>query len=188
MQTSPVRFESNATNRDAIIGIDLGLKVAAHGTIIEQDGGKREIVLDQSRFYRDLEPKLAEAQRNSRKRQVKTIHAKIANRRKDTLHKFSRQLVEQAGYIFIGTVSSSFAVASAPKSALDVSWATLRNLVQSKAITLGLFAHRRMKHGQLKPVLCAKASAAQKVENNLRLGAGSVATAGPNMIGTATLQ
>lgn len=86
----------------------------------------------------DMEPKLAEAQRRGRKRQVKTIHAKIANRRKDALHKYSRQIVDQAGYIFIGNVSSSFAIASAAKSALDVSWATLRNLVKYKSDHAGV--------------------------------------------------
>src|ERR1700756_5246717 len=34
--------------------------------------------LDQGSFYRELEPKLAEAQRRGRKRQVRSIHAKIA--------------------------------------------------------------------------------------------------------------
>jgi IS605 OrfB family transposase len=127
-----------ATNRTAVAGVDLGLKTAAHSVIVEQDGGKREVVIKQSRFYRDMEAKLAEAQRRGRKRQVKTIHAKIANRRKDALHKYSRQLVNQAGYIFIGNVSSSFAISSAAKSALDVSWATLRNLVKYKSANAGV--------------------------------------------------
>ena len=131
-------IEAKSANRMAVVGVDLGLKTAAHGVIVEQDGGVRDAILEQSRFYRDLEPTLAEAQRKGRKRQVKTIHAKIANRRKDALHKFSRQLVDQAGYIFIGNVSSSFAIASAPKSALDVSWATLRNLVQYKSAHAGI--------------------------------------------------
>jgi hypothetical protein len=53
------------------IGIDLGLKAVATCS----DGTE----LEQASFYRDLEPKLAEAQRKRRKRQVKTIHAKVAN-------------------------------------------------------------------------------------------------------------
>ncbi|MCK9534220.1 MAG: transposase, partial [Pseudomonas sp.] len=42
--------------------------------------------LEAGRFYRGLEEKLAIAQRARNKTQVKTIHAKIANRRKDALH------------------------------------------------------------------------------------------------------
>ena len=131
-------IEPSTTNRTAVVGIDLGLKTAAHGVIVEQGGGVRDAILEQSRFYRDVEPRLAEAQRKGRKRQVKTLHAKIANRRKDALHKYSRQIVDQAGHIFIGNVSSSFAIATAAKSALDVSWATLRNLVKYKSDHAGV--------------------------------------------------
>ena len=63
------------------IGIDLGLK----DTATCSDGTK----LEAGRFYRDLEPKLAVAQRARKKKRVKAIQAKIANRRKDALHKFS---------------------------------------------------------------------------------------------------
>ncbi|WP_157934365.1 hypothetical protein [Microvirga ossetica] len=45
------------------------------------------------RFYRDLEPKLSEAQRAGRKRQGKPFHAKIANRREDALHKCAFQAI-----------------------------------------------------------------------------------------------
>ncbi|MDY7220464.1 hypothetical protein TOI97_12940 [Denitrificimonas sp. JX-1] len=41
------------------------------------------------RDYLGLEEKLVTAQRARNKTQVKTIHAKITNRRKDALHKFS---------------------------------------------------------------------------------------------------
>ncbi|WP_407651357.1 transposase [Denitrificimonas halotolerans] len=46
------------------------------------------------------------AQRARNKTQVKTIHAKIANHRKDALHKFSRKLVNRCGEIYVGNVSS----------------------------------------------------------------------------------
>ncbi|HDR9103283.1 TPA: transposase, partial [Burkholderia vietnamiensis] len=63
------------------VGIDLGLKDFAAFS----DGRKVEA----KRFYRDLEPALAVAQRANKKQRVKAIHAKIANRRKDALHKLS---------------------------------------------------------------------------------------------------
>src|ERR671912_1228467 len=84
---------------NAEVGVDLGLKSVAKCS----DGPE----LERATFYRDLEPKLAEAQRRKRKRQVRTIHAKIANRRKDSLHKFSRALVKRARSITVGNVSAS---------------------------------------------------------------------------------
>jgi hypothetical protein len=65
-----------------------------------------------NRFNRDLEAKLAEAQRQGRKSQVQTIHAKIANRRKDALHKFSRVVVNRSGAVFVGNISSTWQIAS----------------------------------------------------------------------------
>ena len=100
--------ERQTTNRTHIVGIDLNHKMAAKCS----DGPE----LPQARFYRDLEDKLAEAQRRGRKRQVQTIHAKIANRRKDGLHKFSRAVVNRAGAVFVGNISSTWQIASGAAS------------------------------------------------------------------------
>lgn len=45
------------------------------------------------------------AQRAGKKARVRAIHTKIANRRKDTLHQFSRALVKRCGMIIVGDVS-----------------------------------------------------------------------------------
>ncbi len=112
-------------------GVDLGLKSVATCS----DGTR----LEQARFYRDLEPKLAEAQRKGRKRQVRTIHAKIANRRKDTLHKFSRALVDRARKITVGDVSASaMAKTRMAKSVLDAGWSTLRGMLRYKCDHAGV--------------------------------------------------
>ena len=58
-------------------------------------------------FYRDMEPKLAIAQRAKKKYRVRAIHAKIANRRKDHLHKLSTRLVRENAVIFVGDVNAS---------------------------------------------------------------------------------
>ena len=76
------------------VGVDLGLK----DFLATSDGLKVEA----QRFYREMEDKLAVAQRANKKQRVKAIHAKIANRRKDALHKLSTQLVNEYGAIFIG--------------------------------------------------------------------------------------
>jgi IS605 OrfB family transposase len=118
-------------NRAKVVGIDLGLKTAAVAHNAPD--------LEQSRFYRDLEGKLAEAQRRGRKRLVRTIHAKIANRRRDALHKYSRAIVDDAGAVFVGNVSSSWQTQSGNgKAVLDVSWASLRNMLRYKCDHAGV--------------------------------------------------
>ncbi|QRM32499.1 RNA-guided endonuclease TnpB family protein [Microvirga sp. VF16] len=123
--------ERQTTNRTHIVGIDLGHKTATKCS----DGQE----LLQARFYRDLEDKLAEAQRAGRKRQVQAIHAKIANRRKDTLHKFSRAVVNRSGAVFVGNISSTWQIASgAAKATHDVSWSMLRNFLKYKCDHAGV--------------------------------------------------
>lgn len=92
-----VEVEANPSLGQESIGINLGLKDVATCS----DGTR----LENGRFYRDLEPTLAIAQRAGKKARVRAIHTKIANRRKDTLHQFSRALVKRCGMIIVGDVS-----------------------------------------------------------------------------------
>lgn len=113
------------------LGVDLGLKSVATCS----DGTE----LVQARFYRDLEAKLAEAQRQHRKRQVKSIHAKIANRRKDSLHKFARVLTDCSRRITVGNVSASaMAKTRMAKSVLDAGWSMLRGMLRYKCDHAGV--------------------------------------------------
>lgn len=113
------------------IGIDLGLKTIATCS----DGTE----LAQKSFYRNLEATLAEAQRRRQKRRVKKIHAKIANRRKDALHKFSRALVNRCQRITVGNVSSSkLAKTNMAKSVLDAGWSMLRGFFRYKCDHAGV--------------------------------------------------
>jgi transposase len=80
------------------VGIDLGLReIAAAG-----DGRK----LEPGRFYRNIEHKIAQAQRRGHKRQAKRLHRQAARRRRDALHKFSTTMVRLYQNIAIGNVSS----------------------------------------------------------------------------------
>ena len=113
------------------IGIDLGLT----DTATCSDGTK----LEAGRFYRGLEEKLAIAQRARNKTQVKTIYAKIANRRKDALHKFSRKLVNRCGEIYVGNVSSLKLVKTTmAKSVLDAGWGQLKTMLDYKCAHAGI--------------------------------------------------
>lgn len=113
------------------IGIDLGLKTTATCS----DG----IVLEASRFYRDLEAKLATAQRAGHKARGKAIHAKIANRRKDALHKFSSALVARCGLIVVDNVNpKALAKTRMAKSVHDAGWTMLKSMLEYKCDNAGI--------------------------------------------------
>lgn len=77
------------------LGIDLGLKTFAAFS----DAALSPI--EAERFYGDLEPVLARAQRAGHRNRARAIHAKITNRRKDFLHKLSTHLVKANGALFV---------------------------------------------------------------------------------------
>ncbi|BAP41753.1 transposase [Pseudomonas sp. StFLB209] len=107
------------------VGIDLGLKTTATCS----DGDR----LESGRFYRDLERALGTAQRAGKKARVRAIHAKIANRRKDCLHKFSNALVARCGVIVVGDVNSlKLAKTRMAKSVLDAGWGQLKTMLEYK--------------------------------------------------------
>jgi len=126
-----VDADAQASNGQDAIGIDLGLKTVA--TCSDAS------VLNNARFYRDLEPALAIAQRAGNKARARAIHAKIANRRKDALHKFSRALVERCSLIIVGDVSSQkLTITNMAKSVLDAGWGQLKAMLAYKCDHAGI--------------------------------------------------
>jgi IS605 OrfB family transposase len=112
------------------VGLDLGLK----DTAATSDGEK----LEAGRFYRDIEQKIAQAQRRGHKRQAKRLHRTAARRRKDALHKFSRKIVDRYQKIFVGDVSSAKLVKTRmAKSVLDAGWGMLKTQLQYKGQQAG---------------------------------------------------
>lgn len=111
---------------DVAVGIDLGLKTLATLSTGEKIEGPEA--------YRALETKLATAQRANNKKRVKAIHAKIANVRKDVIHKTTAKIAKQYQQVFVGNVSSSkLARTNMAKSIHDASWSTFRKTLRYKA-------------------------------------------------------
>ena len=125
-----VSYTPEQTQGKASVGIDLGLKAAA------TDSNGSGII---GRNYRALEQELSIAQRARHKKRAKAIHAKIANKRKDDLHKYSRKLVNENAAVFVGNVSSKgFIKTKMAKSTLDAGWSTLKTMLEYKCDHAGV--------------------------------------------------
>ncbi len=125
-----VKVETARSEGVATIGIDLGLKTAATCS----DGSELA-----SGIYRRHEAALGLAQRARKKARVRSIHARIANTRKDAMHKFSTDLVARSGAIFVGNVQAkSMVKTKMAKSTLDAGWSMLKTMLEYKSREAGV--------------------------------------------------
>ncbi|UNW07250.1 transposase [Acinetobacter variabilis] len=125
---SPKQDKPTATKA---IGIDLGLKDVATCS----DG----TVISNPKFYRNYEQKLGIAQRARNKKRVRALHAKIANCRKDHLHKASTLLVKENALIVVGDLSASKLVKTKMvKSVLDTGFSALKTMLKYKCENAGV--------------------------------------------------
>lgn len=128
----PVEIPAKAFARSGTttVGIDLGLKDLATLSTGEK--------IEAPQHYRRLAEKFGKAQRANKKRLARSVAAKIANARKDHLHKASARIALAHGVIFVGNVSSSkLAQTRMAKSVLDAGWSTLRTQLSYKAMRHG---------------------------------------------------
>jgi putative transposase len=112
------------------VGLDLGLK----STAASSDGAK----LEAGHFYRQIEQRIAQAQRRAHPRQAKRLHRTAARRRKDALHRFSREIINRYQWIFVGDVSSTkLARTRLAKSVHDAGWGMLKTQLLYKGQQAG---------------------------------------------------
>ena len=125
---SPKQDKPTATKA---VGIDLGLKdiaTCSDGTIISNP-----------KFYHQYEQKLGIAQRAKNKKRVRALHAKIANCRKDHLHKASTMLVRENALIVVGDLSAKKLVKTKmAKSVLDTGFSALKTMLKYKCENAGV--------------------------------------------------
>ena len=86
--------------------------------------------VENSRVFARYEAELAVAQRANKASRVQALHAKIANTRKDFLHKETTSIADAFGLICVGNVSGRWLQASNGKSAEDASTGMSRNMLR----------------------------------------------------------
>jgi transposase len=100
----------------------------------DSNGGE----VDAQHYYRDLEDKIAVAQRAGKKARVRALHAKAVRHRRGHLHKLSTRQVREHCAIFVGNVdASALAQTGIAKSVLDSAWSTYRTMLRYNCDSAG---------------------------------------------------
>ena len=109
------------------VGIDPGMK-----TVLSLSNGEK---YRRANLTKEYEKKLKNAQRRGKKRQVKKLHARIANSRLDFNHKASFEIAKNHSLIFFGDAKSSkMAKTKMAKSVHDAGWYQIKTFLGYKAI------------------------------------------------------
>ena len=125
-----VKIKPEISKATTSVGIDLGCKESATSSC----GAKLH-----GREYRALELKLGAAQRARKLNRTRAIHAKIKNKRTDSIHKFTTKLVRENAAIFVGNVNSMALIKTKmAKSVLDAGWGIIKQQLTYKCDYAGV--------------------------------------------------
>ena len=121
-----VKCEDIESFAESEVGIDLGLK-----NLATLSSGKK---IDNNRYFRMMEKRLASAQRAKKKRLIKSRHAKIRNQRLDFLHKESTKIADENRLIVIGKLNvQALKKTRMAKSFSDAGTAMFKDMLKYKS-------------------------------------------------------
>jgi putative transposase len=151
-----VKIEPDSSPNQNTVGIDLGarrLAALSTGEIIDRPNWTKRATRELKRKQRALvRCRRSSRTRDKRRQAVARLHERIANRRRDHLHKVARDLVRRFGRIAIEKLNVK-ALLSQPymgREISDASWAQLTAML-TKLKTLGASLSRSIRKALPKP-------------------------------------
>lgn len=108
-------------------GMDLGVK-----TLLTCSDGLK---IESPRFYSQMKSRISLADKANKTKLKRALHRKVANRRKDFLHKLSNLLIDEYRFIVVGNVAYNF-LRKTPtgKHAKDAGWYMFKRMLEYKAL------------------------------------------------------
>jgi putative transposase len=140
--TSEVEGMQAPKKQSSAMGMDLGIEHFAYLSDGESIENPRHLKAAEQRL-KDARKHLSKKKKgsnNKRKARIKVaiVYEKLANRRRDFLHKTSRKLVEKYSFIAMENLNSAgMAKGFLAKSVLDCSWAEFAGMLHYKAEEAG---------------------------------------------------